>query len=126
MSLMLSHVLTMYQSRIFLVTDPHVANESGLNDVPTEILHVLLLYLLQKTPEETGISSENLTTFLDAIRRGNILTSLLYSCAIIKIYIKIIMINTVSMQFYCGSFHVIKIIVNYCMIQEITTQYLNV
>ncbi|XP_065914765.1 CCR4-NOT transcription complex subunit 1-like isoform X2 [Dysidea avara] len=55
--------------RSHIEADPHVANESGLNDVPTEILHVLLLYLLQKTPEETGISSESLTTFLDAIRR---------------------------------------------------------
>jgi len=41
-----------------------------LNDVPTEILHIILLYLLQKPTEETGISSENLTTFLNAIRRG--------------------------------------------------------
>jgi len=62
--------LEILNKQVFIVTDPHVANESGLNDVPTEILHVLLLYLLQKTPEETGISSESQTTFLDAIRRG--------------------------------------------------------
>ena len=52
------------------IADAHVANESGLNDVPTEILHIILLYLLQKPTEETGISNENLTTFLNAIRRG--------------------------------------------------------
>ena len=53
-----------------VIADAHVANESGLNDVPTEILHIILLYLLQKPTEETGISNENLTTFLNAIRRG--------------------------------------------------------
>ena len=50
--------------------DPHVANENGLNDVPTEILHIILLYLVQKSTDETGISNESLTTFLNAIRRG--------------------------------------------------------
>ena len=55
---------------VLLIADAHIANESGLNDVPTEILHVILLYLLQKPIEETGISNENLTTFLNAIRRG--------------------------------------------------------
>ena len=53
-----------------VIADAHVANENGLNDVPTEILHIILLYLLQKPTEETGISDENLTTFLNAIRRG--------------------------------------------------------
>ena len=55
---------------LLYTTDPHVANESGLNDVPTEILHIILLYLVQKPTDETGISNESLTTFLNAIRRG--------------------------------------------------------
>ena len=49
--------------------------EGGLGEVGIDVLHMLLAHLLQGSEEETGMSPENIETFVQTLRRGREMTA---------------------------------------------------
>ena len=43
-----------------------------------DVLHMLLAHLLQGSEEETGMSPENIETFVQTLRRGREMTTVLF------------------------------------------------
>ena len=52
-------------------TDPgQGVHDSGLTEVSPEVLHTLLLYLLDRTQDKLGLSQDAVEAFVATIRRG--------------------------------------------------------
>ena len=56
---------------VFCVDPGQSVHDSGLNEVSAEVLHTLLLYLLQHSEQDLGLTRDTVEAFIGAIRQGS-------------------------------------------------------